>query len=43
MHREALILAYNDLMSLIGGLFVVGLTLIPMVRRPRSAFIGDRH
>ena len=43
VHREALILAYNDLMSLIGGLFVVGLTLIPMVRRPRSAFIGDRH
>jgi DHA2 family multidrug resistance protein len=43
VHREALILAYNDLLLLIGGLFVVGLTLIPMVRRPRSAFAVDRH
>jgi len=41
--REALVLAYNDLLLLIGGLFVVGLTLIPLVRRPRSAFVADRH
>jgi len=43
VHREALVLAYNDLLLLIGGLFVVGLTLIPLVRRPRSAFVADRH
>ena len=41
--KSGLILAYNDLLLLIGGLFVVVLTLIPMVRRPRSAFAVDRH
>jgi DHA2 family multidrug resistance protein len=34
--REALVLAYNDLLLLIGCLFVVGLMLLPLVRRPRS-------
>ena len=43
VHREALILAYNDLLLLIGTLFVIGLMLIPLVRRPRSAFTDDRH
>jgi len=43
VHREALVLAYNDLLLLIGSLFVIGLMLIPMVRRPRSAFTADRH
>ena len=36
VQREALVLTYNDLLLLIGGLFVVGLTLLPLVRRPRS-------
>jgi DHA2 family multidrug resistance protein len=34
--REALVLTYNDLLLLIGALFVFGLMLLPLVRRPRS-------
>ena len=34
--REALVLTYNDLLLLIGGLFLVGLMLLPLVGRPRS-------
>jgi MFS transporter, DHA2 family, multidrug resistance protein len=34
--REALVLTYNDLLLLIGALFVCGLMLLPLVRRPRS-------
>jgi hypothetical protein len=33
--REALVLTYNDLLLLLGALFVCGL-LLPLVRRPRS-------
>jgi len=33
--REALVLTYNDLLLLIGALFVFGLTLLPLVCRPR--------
>jgi len=36
VQREALVLTYNDLLLLIGALFVFGLTLLPLVRRPRS-------
>jgi DHA2 family multidrug resistance protein len=36
VQREALVLTYNDLLLLIGGLFVFGLVLLPLVRRPRS-------
>jgi DHA2 family multidrug resistance protein len=36
VQREALVLTYNDLLLLIGGLFVFGLMLLPLVRRPRS-------
>jgi DHA2 family multidrug resistance protein len=36
--REALILTYNDLLLLLGALFVFGLLLLPLVRRPRSFF-----
>jgi DHA2 family multidrug resistance protein len=38
VQREALVLAYNDLLLLIGGLFVFGLMLLPLVRRPSSFF-----
>jgi len=38
VQREALVLTYNDLLLLIGGLFVFGLMLLPLVRRPRSFF-----
>ena len=34
--REALVLTYNDLLLLLGALFVFGLMLLPLVRRPRS-------
>jgi DHA2 family multidrug resistance protein len=36
--REALVLTYNDLLLLLGALFVFGLMLLPLVRRPRSFF-----
>jgi DHA2 family multidrug resistance protein len=34
--REALVLTYNDLFLLLGGLFVAGLMLMPLVRKPSS-------
>jgi MFS transporter, DHA2 family, multidrug resistance protein len=43
VQREALVLTYNDLLLLIGGFFIFGLTLMPLVRRPRSMFVADRH
>ncbi|MGH7248801.1 MAG: MFS transporter [Pseudomonadota bacterium] len=44
VHREALVLTYNDMLMLIGGFFVCGLMLMPLVRRPRSVLTaGDRH
>jgi DHA2 family multidrug resistance protein len=36
--REALVLTYNDLLLLLGALFVIGLVLLPLVRKPRSFF-----
>ena len=36
VQREALVLTYNDLLLAIGGLFVFGLMLLPLVRRQRS-------
>ena len=36
VQREALVLTYNDLLLLIGALFIVGLMLLPLVSRPRS-------
>jgi MFS transporter, DHA2 family, multidrug resistance protein len=36
--REALVLTYNDLLLLLGALFVFGLILLPLVRRPQSFF-----
>jgi MFS transporter, DHA2 family, multidrug resistance protein len=36
VQREALVLMYNDLLLLIGGLFVVGVMLLPLVNPPRS-------
>jgi MFS transporter, DHA2 family, multidrug resistance protein len=36
VQREALVLAYNDLLLLIGSLFIVGLMMLPLVGRPRS-------
>jgi MFS transporter, DHA2 family, multidrug resistance protein len=36
VQREALVLTYNDVLLLIGGVFVFGLLLMPLVRRPTS-------
>ena len=36
--REALVLTYNDLLLLLGALFIFGLMLLPLVRRPQSFF-----
>jgi DHA2 family multidrug resistance protein len=36
VQREALVLTYNDVLMLIGGVFVFGLMLMPLVRRPTS-------
>jgi MFS transporter, DHA2 family, multidrug resistance protein len=36
VQREALVLTYNDVLLLIGCVFVVGLMLLPLVRRTRS-------
>ncbi len=36
VQREALVLTYNDLLMLLGGLFVVSLMLIPLLGRARS-------
>ncbi len=36
VQREALVLTYNDVLMLMGGLFVAALMLMPLVRRQRS-------
>jgi MFS transporter, DHA2 family, multidrug resistance protein len=36
VHREALVLTYNDMLLLLAGFFVIGVMLMPMVRRARS-------
>ena len=37
VQREALVMTFNDVIMLLSGLFVLGLVLMPLVRRPRSA------
>lgn len=37
VQREALVLTFNDILLLLASGFVIGLLLIPLVRRPRSA------
>jgi DHA2 family multidrug resistance protein len=36
VQREALVLTYNDLLMLIGGIFIFSLALMPLAHRPRS-------
>jgi MFS transporter, DHA2 family, multidrug resistance protein len=43
VHREALVLTYNDAIMLIGGLFVASLFVMPFVRRPRAAAVSPGH
>jgi DHA2 family multidrug resistance protein len=40
VQREALVLTFNDVIMLLGSLFVLGLVLMPLVRRPRAAIAG---
>jgi DHA2 family multidrug resistance protein len=37
VQREALVMTYNDAIMMLGGLFVFGLLLMPLVNRPRVA------
>jgi len=37
VQREALVLTFNDVMLMIGSLFVFGLLLIPLLRRPGAS------
>jgi len=37
VQREALVMTYNDAIMMVGGLFVAGLFLMPLVNRPRVA------
>jgi DHA2 family multidrug resistance protein len=36
VQREALVMTYNDVLMLIGGVFVASLMLMPLLHRPRS-------
>jgi len=40
VQREALVLTFNDVILLLGTMFVIGLILMPLVRRPRSQMAG---
>jgi MFS transporter, DHA2 family, multidrug resistance protein len=45
VQREALVLTYNDVILLLGAVFVAALVLMPLVKSPRSALTGtaDHH
>jgi DHA2 family multidrug resistance protein len=42
VEREALVLTFNDVMLLIGGIFLVALLLIPILKRPSTSPLGSR-
>ena len=43
VQREALVLTYNDVIMLIGGVFVAALFVMPLVRRPRATPVSPGH
>ena len=43
VQREALVLTYNDAIMLLGGLFVVALFAMPLVRQPRTTPVSPGH
>jgi MFS transporter, DHA2 family, multidrug resistance protein len=43
VQREALVMAYNDALMLIGGVFVAALFVMPLVRRPRTTPVSPGH
>jgi DHA2 family multidrug resistance protein len=43
VQREALVLTYNDVIMLLGSLFVAALLVMPLVRRPRTTPVSPGH
>jgi len=43
VQREALVMTYNDVIMLIGGVFVAALVMMPLVRRPRGTPASPGH
>ena len=43
VQREALVMTYNDVIMLIGGVFVAALVMMPLVRRPRDTPASPGH
>ena len=43
VHREALVMTYNDALMLIGVLFVAALFVMPLVRRPHATPVSPDH
>jgi MFS transporter, DHA2 family, multidrug resistance protein len=43
VQREALVLTYNDVIMLLGSLFVAALLVMPLVRRPRATPVSPGH
>jgi MFS transporter, DHA2 family, multidrug resistance protein len=43
VHREALVLTYNDVIMLLGCLFVAALLAMPFVKNTRSVLTADSH
>jgi DHA2 family multidrug resistance protein len=43
VQREALVLTYNDVIMLLGCLFVAALFMMPLVRRPRTTPVSPGH
>ena len=37
VEREALVLTFNDVMLLIGAIFLIGLVMIPILKRPGAS------
>ena len=43
VNREASIMAFNDMHLMMAGVFILGLFLMPLVRKPRQAPAGGGH
>jgi DHA2 family multidrug resistance protein len=43
VHREALVMTFNDALLLLGAVFAAALLLMPFVRTPRTVMTADRH
>jgi DHA2 family multidrug resistance protein len=43
VQREALVMTYNDVLMVIGGVFLAALFVMPLVRRPRTTPVSPGH